>query len=189
MNKQEFTKQIQENEGLNLRDKKLVKTGRWDSDSRALPVAIEIWEDIDWRGNKRNRTRFIVQGIDVDNNGNIVLGRERALGPREVHSTFGWDTVGDLADKITDKRTITNLYHELRDNSAWSLDPSDFDSEYSYRENAREALENELRQAIRVTGMVTSDRPLVVSVGDHVRVSFTMTLAEAKALLNQKVGV
>lgn len=187
MNKQEFTKQIQENEGLNLRDKKLVKTGRWNSDSRALPVAIEICEDLDWRGNKSNRTRLIVQGIDVDDNGNVVLGRQRAVGPREVHWT--WETVGDLADKIIDQRTTTNLYHELRDDSAWSPDPSDFDSEYTYRRNAREALENELRQAIRATGMVRSDRPLVIHVDDSVHVSFTMTLTEAKALLNQKAGV
>lgn len=184
MNKQEFTEMIERNEGLDLRHRNLVKTDRHTHGY--LPVACEVVEE-DWNGRKRNITKFTIQAFHVDENLNIVLGKVSTCRPRDVEWT--WRTVGMVADEIAEKRMTNSLYRELRDNSPWSPDPSDFDREYAYERKAEEALEDELRQVMRDRGMVTADRPLAVTVGDHVTVSFTMTLAEAKELLKPKASV
>ena len=185
MNKQEFTEVIERNEGLELRQKNLVRVGRHGNGF--IPVACEVVEQEDWKGNKRNVTTFKVQAFHVDDNLNIVLGNVLTRRPRDVE--WSWNTVGMVADEIVNKRVTNSLYCELRDNSAWSPNPDDFDSPYLYERRAEDALSQVIAQAVKDAGMVTSERPVGVLVGDHVTVSFTMTLTEAKALLNQKASV
>ena len=185
MNKQEFTEMIERNEGLFLRDRNLVKTNRHTHGY--LPVACEVVEEEDWKGNKRKITQFTVQAFSIDDQGKIVLGKVFTCRPRDVEWTRR--TVGMVADEIVEKRMTNSLYRELRDESPWSPNRNDFDNEYAYARQAEEALADALRRAVREAGMVSTDSHVRALVADHVVISFTMTLAEAKALLNQKVGV
>jgi hypothetical protein len=177
MDKQSFIELLDSNASRDLRDNSIVYAKR----SQYLPVSVDVIEEEDWKGNKRKVTQFTVQAFNIDNEGKIVLGKTRLFRPRDIEPSRR--TLGEIADEVMDKRQTDNLYRELRDESPWSPNRNDFDNEYAYARQADKALADELRRAVREAGMVSTDSHVRALVADHVVISFTMTLAEAKALL------